>query len=133
MKQETFQECTKKAFEYFGGIPKTILYDNLKSVVIQRDKYGKNQHGFNENFLDFAKTYKFILKNMKNPTRAQTKGKVERFNDYFKGNFYRPLKAKLQESGINIDKELLNNHISSWLIKASDKYTKLPKKNLSSF
>jgi transposase len=85
--QETFQECTKKAFEYFGGIPKTILYDKLKSVVIQRDKYGKNQHGFNENFLDFAKTYKFIPKICK-PYRAQTKGKVERFNDYLKGNFF---------------------------------------------
>lgn len=126
MKQETFQECTKKAFEYFGGIPKTILYDNLKSVVIQRDKYGKNQHGFNENFLDFAKTYKFIPKICK-PYRAQTKGKVERFIDYFKGNFYRPLKAKLQESGINIDKELLNNHLSSWLIKANNRVHKTTK------
>jgi hypothetical protein len=43
--------------------------------VIQRDKYGKNQHGFNENFLDFAKTYKFILKNMKNPTEHKQKVK----------------------------------------------------------
>lgn len=34
MKQDTFQKCHKNAFEYFGGIPKTILYDNLKSVVI---------------------------------------------------------------------------------------------------
>jgi len=44
-----------KAFEYFGGVPQTLLYDNLKSVVIQRDKYGKNQHGFNNDFLDFSK------------------------------------------------------------------------------
>jgi transposase len=118
MKQETFQECTKKAFEYFGGIPQTILYDNLKSVIVQRDKYGKNQHGFNEKFLDFAKTSKFIPKICK-PYRAKTKGKVERFIDYLKGNFYRPLKATLEGSGIT--KELLNNYLSSWLIKANNR------------
>ncbi|WP_052297307.1 IS21 family transposase [Hippea maritima] len=38
MRQDIFQSCHIKAFDYFGGIPKTILYDNLKSVVIQRDK-----------------------------------------------------------------------------------------------
>ena len=46
MRQATWQECHIKAFEYFGGTPRTILYDNLKSVVIQRDKYDKNRHGF---------------------------------------------------------------------------------------
>lgn len=50
MKQTTWQDCHIKAFEYFGGVPQTLLYDNLKSVVIQRDKYGKNQHGFNNDF-----------------------------------------------------------------------------------
>ncbi len=99
MKQETFQECHKSAFEYFGGIPKTILYDNLKSIVIKRDKYGKSNHGFNDKFLDFSKTYKFIPKLCK-PYRAQTKGKIEMFNLYLKNNFYKPLKAKLKDSGI---------------------------------
>ena len=120
MRQETFQQCHINAFEYFGGIPKTILYDNLKSVVIKRDKYGKNNHGFNDNFLDFSKTYKFIPKLCK-PYRAQTKGKVERFNLYLKNNFYKPLKAKLKESGVEINKELLNAHLSSWLIKANNR------------
>ncbi|OSS41320.1 Mobile element protein [Desulfurella amilsii] len=62
----------------------------------------KNQHGFNDNFVDFAKTYKFIPKLCK-PYRAQTKGKVERFNNYLKGNFYRPLKAKLKDNGIKYE------------------------------
>ncbi len=86
MRQDTWQECHIKAFEYFGGVPQTLLYDNLKSVVIQRDKYGKNQHGFNNDFLEFAKD-NFIPKLCK-VYRAQTKGKVERFNLYLKRNFY---------------------------------------------
>lgn len=113
MTQSTWQECHIKAFEYFGGIPKTLLYDNLKSVVIKRDKYGKNLHGFNNEFVDFSK-HRFIPKLCK-PYRAKTKGKVERFNLYLKNNFYKPLRASLQTSGIVIDKDLLNSYIFKWL------------------
>jgi transposase len=113
MRQETWQECHIKAFEYFGGVPQTLLYDNLKSVVIQRDKYGKNQHGFNNNFLEFAKD-NFIPKLCK-VYRAKTKGKVERFNLYLKCNFYVPLKSALKGSDIAITHNLLNNKIFSWL------------------
>ncbi len=119
MRQETWQECHVKAFEYFGGVPQTLLYDNLKSVVIQRDKYGKNQHGFNNDFLEFAKD-NFIPKLCK-VYRAKTKGKVERFNLYLKRNFYIPLKASLKGSAINIDATLLNSKIFSWLETANSR------------
>jgi len=120
MTQDTFVNCHIKAFNYFNGIPKTILYDNLKSVVIQRDKYGKNNHSFNNNFLDFAKKYKFIPKLCK-PYRAKTKGKVERFNRYLKENFYKPLKSSLKNSNIKIDYNLLNAQIFSWLELANNR------------
>ncbi|EQB38746.1 hypothetical protein M947_08715 [Sulfurimonas hongkongensis] len=113
MRQDTWQECHVKAFEYFGGVPQTLLYDNLKSVVISRDKYGKNQHGFNNDFLEFAKD-NFIPKLCK-VYRAKTKGKVERFNLYLKRNFYVPLKSALKGSDIAITTELLNGKIFSWL------------------
>jgi len=113
MRQETWQECHIKAFEYFGGVPQTLLYDNLKSVVIQRDKYGKNQHGFNNDFLEFTKD-NFIPKLCK-VYRAKTKGKVERFNLYLKRNFYIPLKAALKGSSIAITPSLLNSKVFSWL------------------
>ena len=117
MKQNTWQDCHIKAFEYFGGVPQTLLYDNLKSVVIQRDKYGKNQHGFNNDFLEFAKD-NFIPKLCK-VYRAKTKGKVERFNLYLKRNFYIPLKASLKGSSITIDTNLLNSKIFTWLETAN--------------
>jgi len=119
MKQDIWQECHIKAFEYFGGTPQTILYDNLKSVVIKRDKYGKNQHGFNNDFLDFAKD-NFIPKLCK-PYRAQTKGKVERLNLYLKNNFYIPLKSSLKGSNITITPMYLNMKIFSWLEKANSR------------
>ncbi len=126
MRQETWQECHVKAFEYFGGVPQTLLYDNLKSVVIQRDKYGKNQHGFNNDFLEFAKD-NFIPKLCK-VYRAKTKGKVERFNLYLKNNFYIPLKASLKGSSITIDSTLLNSKIFSWLEYANSRIHDTTKK-----
>jgi transposase len=119
MRQETWQDCHIKAFEYFGGVPQTLLYDNLKSVVIQRDKYGEDKHGFNAEFIDFSKDM-FVPKLCK-PYRAKTKGKVERFNLYLKNNFYKPLKASLKSSGITIDETLLNNHIFTWLEMANNR------------
>ena len=96
-------------------------FDNLKSVVIQRDKYGKNKHGINDEFLDFSKGL-FIPKLCK-PYRAKTKGKVERFNSYLKNNFYRyrPLRAKPKNTNLEITPELLNSYIFSWFEMANNR------------
>ena len=119
MEQSIWQKCHEEAFVYFGGTPQTILYDNLKSTIIKRDKYGKNRHGFNQDFLDFSKDY-FVPKVCK-PYRPQTKGKVERFNRYLKENFYIPLKASLQGSGIEITPSLLNTHVFGWVAKTNER------------
>ncbi len=113
-RQETFIECHKKAFSFFQGVPKTILYDNLKSVVLQRNAYGKGEHKLHQGFLDFAKEQGFNPILCK-PYRAKTKGKVERFIGYLKRNFYVPLRAKLKHSTLSIDCELLNTQIFQWL------------------
>lgn len=119
MKQSVWQKCHEEAFLYFGGITQTILYDNLKSAIITRDKYGKNKHGFNQDFLDFSKD-NFVPKVCK-PYRPQTKGKVERFNRYLKENFYIPLKASLKGSGLEITPTLLNTYIFAWVAKTNER------------
>ncbi len=42
----TLIECHKRAFEYFGGVPKEVLYDNMKTVILGRDTYGLDIHRF---------------------------------------------------------------------------------------
>jgi len=119
MEQSVWQKCHEEAFMYFGGTTQTILYDNLKSAIITRDKYGKNKHGFNQDFLSFSKD-NFVPKVCR-PYRPQTKGKVERFNRYLKENFYVPLKASLSGSGIEITPTLLNTYIFAWVAKTNER------------
>jgi len=74
------------AFKYFGGYPRELLYDNLKSVVIKRALCAKDSE-FNKKFMDFAGYYGFspILCR---PYKPNTKGKVENSVHYIKQNFY---------------------------------------------
>lgn len=118
MRADTLIMCHEKAFLFFGGITKTILYDNMKTVVVTRDYYGKDKHKFFDGLYDFAKNCNFEIR-LCRPYRAKTKGKVERFNSYLKGNFYRPIVIKLRESNLQITAQVLNNRVSRWLIKAN--------------
>lgn len=67
------------AFDYFGGWPKEILYDNMKQVRLGPGR-------LNETFADFADHHGFTIKTHR-PYRPRTKGKVERSVDYVKDNF----------------------------------------------
>jgi transposase len=73
------------AFRALGGCPRRILYDNLKSVVLDRDPGGAIH--WNPTFLDFADYYGFAPAACR-PYRAQTKGKVERGVGYVRGSFW---------------------------------------------
>lgn len=80
-----FLRCHQHAFEYFGGIPREVLHDNLKSAVLSRDTEG-NIH-WNPRYLDFALVQGFQPRACQ-PYRAQTKGKVENGIRYVRGNFW---------------------------------------------
>lgn len=113
-KIETLLACHQHAFEYFGGVPKQVLYDNMKTVVIERDGYGDGNHRLNPLFLDFAKHWGFVPK-LCQPYRARTKGKVERFNRYLRRTFHVTLASRLKMSGIQLDKDTANVEVRRWL------------------
>jgi transposase len=111
---ETLIECHKHAFDYFGGVPQHVLYDNMKTVIIKRDAYGMGKHKFHAAMLDFAHHYGFQLKVCK-PYRACTKGKVERFNGYLRRSFYNPLVSRIKGNGGVLDKMTANAEVLQWL------------------
>ena len=79
MKLPVLIRCHQLAFEFFGGWPATILYDNMKQVRISFSQWNKL-------FVDFAAYHGFGAMTHK-PRRPRTKGKVERMVPYVRGNF----------------------------------------------
>ena len=120
MEAKTLVHCHELAFLFFGGVPKTILFDNMKQVVDTRDAYGKGEHKFHGAIYDLSKCLGFKIR-LCRPYRAKTKGKVERFNSYLKSNFYRPLVVKLKDANLVITPQVLNDYIYGWLLRANNR------------
>jgi transposase len=80
---ENFMAAHVRAFQFFNGVPHSIRYDNLKSVVLTR--FGSSIQ-FNSRFLDFAAHYLFTpsVCNLRSP---HEKGAVENGIRYVKQNF----------------------------------------------
>lgn len=72
------------AFAFLGGVPRVLLYDNLKSAVLER-------HGdairFNPRLLELAKHYRFEPRPVA-VARGNEKGRVERAIRYIRDAFF---------------------------------------------
>jgi hypothetical protein len=95
--------CHVHAFHYFGGVPRVVLHDNVKTAVLERLKGTVH---WNPRYLDFADFYGFIPRPCQ-PYRAQTKGKVEAGIRYVRVNFWPGLKF--------VDLADLNRQCQEWL------------------
>jgi transposase len=81
---ETFCRMHRRALEFFGGVPRRIVYDNLKSVVLHH--VGSTVQ-FNPRFLAFAGHYLFEATAA--PVRyPQFKGRVEASIKYIRHSFF---------------------------------------------
>jgi transposase len=72
------------AFEVFGGVPRVLLYDNLKSAVLER--VGQAIH-FNPTLLELAAHYRFEPRPVA-VARGNEKGRVERAIRYIRDSFF---------------------------------------------
>jgi transposase len=111
---ETLLDCHEHAFFFFGGVPREVLYDNMRTVVTDRDQYGPGLHRYNRTFLDFAHHHAFLPR-LCRPYRAKTKGKVERFIGYLRASFYIPLASQLRPEGLKVDRDTANARVGTWL------------------
>ena len=111
---ETLIACHERAFLAFGGVPREVLYDNMKTVVLERNTYGRGAHRFHPGFLDYIK-HAGTLPRLCQPYRAQTKGKVERFIGNLKRSFWIPFVATQRQAGVAPDKHSANAAVARWL------------------
>lgn len=90
---EALSRGLREALDYFGGVPEQVLFDNARTVVIERDAYGPGLHRWNDRLLELAEECGFTLR-LCRPYRAKTKDKVERFNG-LPPQYVRPTRARL--------------------------------------
>lgn len=99
MNMATLLNCHRRAFDYLGGVPQEVLYDNMKQVRLDEGK-------LNPAIVDFAAHCGFAVRTCR-VRRPRTKGKVERMVDYVKDGFL----AGREFAGL----EDLNSQALAWL------------------
>jgi transposase len=111
---EALLAAHEHAFLAFGGVPREVLYDNMRTVVLERDGYGPGKHRFHPGFLDFAGHCGFRPR-LCQPYRAQAKGRVERFIRYLRGSLWVPLASGMAAEGVVVDRSAANLAAGRWL------------------
>ena len=82
--QAAFHQALLAAFQAFGGTPKELVFDNMKTAVVER--VGALIR-FNGDFLDFLRPFQVVPKACR-PRLPRSKGKVERMIRYIRDNFW---------------------------------------------
>ena len=96
-----------EAFDYFGGVPRVCLYDNLASAVLDRQG---DAIRFNPTLLDFAGYYRYEPRPVA-VARGNEKGRVERAIRYIRDHFF------AARSYVDIND--LNNQAIHWCNEAA--------------
>lgn len=79
---DNFIACIENAFWYFGGVPKTLVIDNLRAAVTKADWYDPD---INPKIQSFCQHYNTVILPAK-PYTPRHKGKIERGIGYVKSN-----------------------------------------------
>jgi len=95
---EFFLEGHTRAFEFFGGVPRRIVYDNLKAAVTKVGR-GK-QRDLNVTFEDFVRHYLFDPA-FCNVARGNEKGHVENSVNWARRNLFVPVPRVDDWGGFN--------------------------------
>jgi transposase len=105
---EEFLRVLENAFWHFGGVPRTIVVDNLKAAVIRADWFDPE---LNPKLQSFAQHYGTVILPTK-PRTPRHKGKVERGVGYVQNN---GLKGREFSS-----LEAENQHLAHWEATVAD-------------
>jgi transposase len=107
-KTEPFIRCMENAFRHFGGVPKTVVIDNLRAAVSRADWYDPD---LNPKIQSFCRHYGTVLLPTK-PYTPRHKGKIERGVGYVQDN---GLKGKVFKS---LAEE--NENLATWEVQVAD-------------
>ena len=107
----TWLDLHLRAFDFFGGVPKGIVPDNLKSAVI-RTSFGLDRDlEAQRSYRELARHYGFLI-DPTPPRSPEKKGKVERNVAYVEG-FLASRSEDADRDQLNRDLERWNQQIAS--------------------
>jgi transposase len=111
-KATTWVELHVEAFRFFGGVPRTIVPDNLKAAVIGAAFGAADRHelGLNRTYPELARHHGFKIDPA--PVRApKKKGKVESDIHYAKHNFFASTEAETLDEA--------NAELRDWVMRTA--------------
>jgi len=85
--KESLCEALVRIFEYIGGVPPRILFDNMSSAVVHIEEHGNRQ--VTEMFMRFTMHHRFKA-DFCNPDSPNEKGNVENKVGYLRRNYLLP-------------------------------------------
>jgi transposase len=97
-RQEAFLLGQRQAFEFWGGVPRMVVYDNLKPAVLQvLQGHSRREH---EAFLHFHSVYRFEAL-FANVHAGWEKGSVENLVGYARRTYFVPIPEGSDLEAIN--------------------------------
>jgi transposase len=110
-RSDDWREGIACAFRHFGGVPRTLLGDNAKALVLGRDR-ASGTVTFHPTYLAFCRDWD-VQPRACGPYRARTKGKTESGVKYVKRN---GLAGRSFESFA-----ALEQHLADWMVLADER------------
>ena len=110
-RQDDWREGIAAAFTHFGGVPRTILGDNARALVLGRD-HVTGTVVFHPGYLAFCRDWD-VQPRACAPYRARTKGKTEAGVKYTKRNGL----AELDFDSF----AALERHLADWMVVADER------------
>ena len=107
-RQDDWREGIAGAFTHFGGVPRTLLGDNARALVVGRDR-GTGTVLFHPTYLAFCRDWD-VQPRACAPYRARTKGKTEAGVKFVKRN-------GLAEQAFD-SFAALESHLAAWMVTA---------------
>lgn len=110
-RQDDWREGIAAAFTHFGGVPRTLLGDNARALVMGRDR-ATGTVIFHPTYLAFCRDWD-VQPRACAPYRARTKGKTEAGVKYVKRNGLADLDFESFAA--------LERHLAEWMVLADDR------------
>src|SRR6185503_8255248 len=107
-RQDDWREGIAAAFTHFGGVPRTMLGDNARALVVGRDR-ATGTVSFHPAYLAFCRDWD-VQPRACAPYRAPTKGKTEAGVKFVKRNAL---------AGLSFESlAALEQHLAAWMVAA---------------